>query len=162
MIRIKPYVIWTDELVEKLKEIYVSGLSASECARYLGHGITRNAVIGKVHRLGLVSSKPYVRKENPMPQPKPKYTPEATEMEKTAYDAAPALDDNGKPYTVLTITDRRCHWISGQPSSTAAMCGHPVVPGTSWCSHHKGRFHQPQQYSEARQRQAEKTASAAG
>ena len=43
---------WTDERVELLKKLWQDGLSASQIAGELG-GITRNAVIGKVHRLGL-------------------------------------------------------------------------------------------------------------
>ena len=43
---------WTDERVETLKKLWADGLSASQIAAELG-GITRNAVIGKVHRLGL-------------------------------------------------------------------------------------------------------------
>ena len=43
---------WTDERVELLKKLWSDGLSASQIAAELG-GITRNAVIGKVHRLGL-------------------------------------------------------------------------------------------------------------
>ncbi len=43
---------WTDDRVEKLKELWGDGMSASRIAKALG-GVTRNAVIGKVHRLGL-------------------------------------------------------------------------------------------------------------
>src|ERR1700761_7267033 len=43
---------WTDERVELLKKLWLDGLSASQIAKQLG-GVTRNAVIGKVHRLGL-------------------------------------------------------------------------------------------------------------
>src|SRR5271167_4424071 len=43
---------WTDERVELLKKLWADGLSASQIATELG-GITRNSVIGKVHRLGL-------------------------------------------------------------------------------------------------------------
>ena len=43
---------WTDERVEQLKKLWSDGLSACQIAAELG-GITRNAVIGKVHRLGL-------------------------------------------------------------------------------------------------------------
>ncbi len=45
---------WTDERVEKLKELWEQGKSASEIAKELGN-VTRNAVIGKVHRMGLQS-----------------------------------------------------------------------------------------------------------
>ncbi|MCP8941081.1 GcrA cell cycle regulator [Alsobacter sp. SYSU M60028] len=44
---------WTDERVELLKRLWNQGLSASQIAGELGAGVTRNAVIGKVHRLGL-------------------------------------------------------------------------------------------------------------
>ena len=43
---------WTDERVETLKSMWAEGKSASQIAKELG-GVTRNAVIGKVHRLGL-------------------------------------------------------------------------------------------------------------
>jgi len=43
---------WSDERVEQLKKLWESGLSASQIAAELGN-VTRNAVIGKVHRLGL-------------------------------------------------------------------------------------------------------------
>jgi len=45
---------WTDERVETLKTLWGEGQSASQIAKVLG-GVTRNAVIGKVHRLGLAS-----------------------------------------------------------------------------------------------------------
>ncbi len=44
---------WTDERVETLKKLWMEGLSASQIAGQLGEGVTRNAVIGKVHRLKL-------------------------------------------------------------------------------------------------------------
>ncbi len=44
---------WTDERVELLKKLWSEGLSASQIAGRLGSGVTRNAVIGKVHRLNL-------------------------------------------------------------------------------------------------------------
>ncbi len=43
---------WTDERVERLKKLWSEGLSASQIAAQLG-GVSRNAVIGKVHRLNL-------------------------------------------------------------------------------------------------------------
>jgi GcrA cell cycle regulator len=45
-------VNWTDERVERLKKLWSEGLSASQIAAQLG-GVSRNAVIGKVHRLSL-------------------------------------------------------------------------------------------------------------
>ena len=63
---------WTEERVELLKKLWMEGLSASQIAASLGEGVTRNAVIGKVHRLKLsgrakpASSTPRVR-NNPRP-----------------------------------------------------------------------------------------------
>lgn len=56
---------WTDERVERLKGLWADGLSASQIAVELG-GVTRNAVIGKVHRLGLSGRvKPQVQAARP-------------------------------------------------------------------------------------------------
>lgn len=73
---------WTDERVEKLKELWAEGISASQIAKVLG-GVTRNAVIGKVHRLGLSNratsssdeaktAEPAKAKAAPAPKPEPK------------------------------------------------------------------------------------------
>ena len=56
---------WTDERVETLKRMWAEGQSASAIAKELG-GVTRNAVIGKVHRLGLSN-----RNDEPEPVPAP-------------------------------------------------------------------------------------------
>lgn len=51
--RVDPVRGWTDERVEQVRVLWQAGKSASEIAKQLGFGLTRNAVIGKVHRLGL-------------------------------------------------------------------------------------------------------------
>ena len=67
---------WTDERVELLKKLWMEGLSASQIAAVLGEGVTRNAVIGKVHRLKLsgrakpASAAPRVR-STPRPTRRP-------------------------------------------------------------------------------------------
>src|SRR5213083_2484524 len=65
---------WTDDRVEQLKKLWEAGLSASQIAAELGN-VTRNAVIGKVHRLGLSgrakspsSAAPRPRKPRPAQQ----------------------------------------------------------------------------------------------
>ena len=47
---------WTEDRVASLKRLWLEGLSASQIAKQLG-GVTRNAVIGKVHRLGLAGER---------------------------------------------------------------------------------------------------------
>ena len=57
---------WTADRVKRLKELWNRGLSASQIAKELG-GTTRNAVIGKAHRLGLSSRpSPIKRSETPV------------------------------------------------------------------------------------------------
>lgn len=72
---------WTDERVETLKRMWAEGQSASQIAKELG-GVTRNAVIGKVHRLGLSNrnedeAAPVAAAPAPEPRPEPKPEPRA-------------------------------------------------------------------------------------
>ena len=60
---------WTDERVEQLRKLWLDGKSASQIAAELANGITRNAVIGKVHRLGL--SGRVKSPGQPAPRPRP-------------------------------------------------------------------------------------------
>ena len=50
---------WTDERIKNLRQLWSEGQSASKIAEQLG-GVTRNAVIGKIHRLGLSNRKPMI------------------------------------------------------------------------------------------------------
>lgn len=83
---------WTDERVELLKKMWNEGQSASQIAKELG-SVTRNAVIGKVHRLGLsnrAGAAPAAAKPEPKPAPKaeeeakPKPEPKEPVAEKPA------------------------------------------------------------------------------
>ncbi|WP_370312310.1 GcrA family cell cycle regulator [Sagittula sp.] len=92
---------WTDERVEMLKKMWSEGQSASQIAKELG-GVTRNAVIGKVHRLGLsnragsapapAEAKPEAKPQaaKPKPAPKPAAAPEAKPAEPAPAPAAAA------------------------------------------------------------------------
>uniref|UniRef100_UPI0025F3CA20 GcrA family cell cycle regulator n=1 Tax=uncultured Caulobacter sp. TaxID=158749 RepID=UPI0025F3CA20 len=55
---------WSEDRVERLKALWADGLSASQVAKQLG-GVTRNAVIGKIHRLGLAGRAAGVRIARP-------------------------------------------------------------------------------------------------
>jgi GcrA cell cycle regulator len=69
---------WNDERVELLTKLWAEGLSASQIAGRLG-GVTRNAVIGKVHRLGLSGRATSSRSSSPRPRrahvPRPNRAP---------------------------------------------------------------------------------------
>ncbi|HEX8572336.1 MAG TPA: GcrA family cell cycle regulator [Allosphingosinicella sp.] len=81
---------WTDERIDRLKELWTQGMTASQIADELG-AVSRNAVIGKAHRLGL-QSRPSPVKPNdesdeaapapaPAAQPEPRAEPKAAEAE---------------------------------------------------------------------------------
>lgn len=77
---------WTDERIALLKKMWKDGKSAAEIAKTLGKGVTRNAVIGKAHRMGL-SGRP-----SPIKKPAaPKKEPAAKKERATAAPAAPAV-----------------------------------------------------------------------
>src|SRR5210317_279720 len=94
---------WTDERVELLKKMWGEGQSASQIAKELG-GVTRNAVIGKVHRLGLsnrtssggAAAAPAAKapaREKPSAQPKPAAKPAAAAAPKPKVASVPAVKE---------------------------------------------------------------------
>ncbi len=124
---------WTDERVETLKKLWTDGLSASQIAAELG-GITRNAVIGKVHRLGMSgrakspsSAAPRPRKAGPHSQmlrvsrPSMRGNTALAHAYELEAEAEPELIDNviplGQRRTLLELTEETCRWPIGDPGS---------------------------------------------
>jgi GcrA cell cycle regulator len=150
---------WTDDRVEALKKLWQDGLSASQIAKQLGGGLTRNAVIGKVHRLGLsgraAPSQPQ-RAVFKAPRPPRPATPSipvtrrsdiAARPEPVALPALPAviIEETGSA-TVLTLGAHMCKWPIGDPSSDGfSFCGRQASDGTPYCTHHARVAYQPQQ-----------------
>src|SRR3954447_11960350 len=124
---------WSDDRVEQLKKLWEGGLSASQIAAELGN-VTRNAVIGKVHRLGLSgrakspsSATPRQRKARPaqhmMRVLRPasrRHTALAQAFEIQAEPDAPS-HDKVVPMTqrlsLLQWNEAPCHWPVGDPAS---------------------------------------------
>jgi GcrA cell cycle regulator len=120
---------WTDERVETLKRMWSEGQSASQIAKELG-GVTRNAVIGKVHRLGLSNrvggaggkedeeevavEAPAPRVETPRPAPEP--APRAAEPPRPAPPDRPAPQPAAAaPAPSAPIPLRKAIVPAGQP-----------------------------------------------
>ena len=154
---------WTDERVELLKKLWGDGLSASQIAGELG-GITRNAVIGKVHRLGLSgrakapsSSMPRPRK--PRPATQMFRAPQRPMMRgNTALAAMPSYDYDPEPEpevieniiplgqrcTLLELDQEKCHWPIGDPGQADFyFCGGKTNSGTPYCGYHGRVAYQP-------------------
>jgi GcrA cell cycle regulator len=154
-------ITWSDDRVEQLKKLWESGLSASQIAAELGN-VTRNAVIGKVHRLGLSgrakspssSAIPRQRKARPV-QPMMRISrpvsrgntalAQAFDMD---VEADPISHDNVVPMsqrkTLLELSEATCHWPVGDPSSTEFyFCGGKALGGLPYCAHHSRIAYQP-------------------
>ena len=149
---------WTEDRVGALKKLWLEGQSASQIAKQLGGGVTRNAVIGKVHRLGLsgraAPSQPArttfrparVRPAAPA-QPSAPRRIEAVQprpMVAAPTPPAPPLPDMPGTATVLTLGAHMCKWPIGDPSSQEfSFCGRRASEGV-YCMEHARVAYQPQ------------------
>lgn len=129
---------WTDERIEELKTLWADGLSCNQIARALG-GVTRNAVIGKVSRLGLPG-----RASQARPRPGPRvYQPRAVPPPKVVPIALdPFVFENGDVVTIENVVDGMCRYPIGDPlTSGFRLCGN-VCTGV-YCDAHAICAHQP-------------------
>jgi len=135
---------WTDERVEQLKTLWGEGLSASQIARALG-SVTRNAVIGKVHRLGLAGRAGPARVERPRTSIARKSVVHVAAPAPPIVEEDPITLEDGKFATVLTINDRMCRWPIGDPSENEFhFCGRRPKFGSPYCEAHARKAYQPQ------------------
>src|SRR5262249_27595615 len=144
---------WTDERVETLKKLWADGLSASQIAAELG-GITRNAGIGKVHRLGLAGRAKSPSSAASRPR-KPRAHSHMLRVGRSsirgntalvhAYDfdiePEPEFVDNviplGQRRTLLELTEETCRWPIGDPGQPDFFfCGGQNLTGPPSCAYH--------------------------
>lgn len=138
---------WTPDRIKRLEELWRAGLTASQIATRLG-GITRNAVIGKLHRLNLADK---------APREKPKAgrtaSHQKTKRRRTrkmmkpnpllALMALPLPEEPKDEIARTTIVDRerdQCAWVIGEPRELKC-CGAPIIPGlkSPYCLDHARR-----------------------
>lgn len=161
---------WTDERIEQLKKLWSDGLSASQIAVQLG-GVSRNAVIGKVHRLKLTSrgrstpaparqkkavkpglpARPAMR---PNPAPRIGMTVGATALKlEPATELVvqplvrPLVEVVAPPSRQLKLTDlseRTCKWPIGDPlHEEFHFCGNDSGDSGPYCAYHARVAYQP-------------------
>ncbi len=113
---------WTDDRVELLKKMWGEGQSASQIAKELG-GVTRNAVIGKVHRLGLSNRATSAGESKAKAEPKAKPAPKPKAAEPKVVSAKPDLK------TEPAVPPR----VPGAPNPRKAIipAGQPLPPQPS-------------------------------
>ena len=159
---------WTDERVETLKKLWQEGHSASQIAKQLG-GVTRNAVIGKVHRLGLSGRAAPSQPTRPLYKPARTTRPAVSTQNHSPSHSAPmprrepviarpVISQPLVPYvetpgtaTVLTLGAKMCKWPIGDPSSDSfSFCGRRADDGTPYCVEHARVAYQPSQKTKKR------------
>jgi GcrA cell cycle regulator len=155
---------WTEERVELLKKLWAEGLSASQIAGRLG-GVTRNAVIGKVHRLGLSGRATSSRSSAPRPRRthvprqhrapslmfgtrgnvalKPSY---GEELELTPAPLQELVIPLNERASILTLKETMCRWPIGDPGEPEFhFCGRKKCGTLPYCEHHARMAYQPVQ-----------------
>ncbi len=143
---------WTDDRVELLKKLWADGLSASQIASKMG-GVTRNAVIGKVHRLGLsgraTPAKPQLTRKTERPhKPEPRVFVDVDADTKTMISEPDFLEplvlSTGDNATISTIKNNMCKWPIGDPSADDFhFCGQSTSHGKPYCAYHAHMAFQP-------------------
>lgn len=169
---------WNDERVELLKKLWNEGLSASQIAARLG-GVTRNAVIGKVHRLGLSGRVTPTRtlgarrprnRENNNTAPRrlrPRTIAPAGTLARSPWQWDSALQPEGLPEvveelfiplderkSVLDLKEGDCRWPIGDPQNADFhFCGKQKHAAFVYCEFHARKAYQPPQAMRRRDRE---------
>jgi GcrA cell cycle regulator len=163
-------MIWTDERVETLRRLWAEGLSASQIAAQLG-GVSRNAVIGKVHRLKLSgrgrNTAPPARQKKPAQPAAPKAPPRPAHSQRpmAASVGATALQTHFEPVQavreparasdnvvvpisrhlqLIQLNERTCKWPIGDPLAEGFhFCGNDCADTGPYCRYHARIAFQP-------------------
>lgn len=121
---------WTPDRVKTLMALWAEGIPTLEIGRRLG--VTKNAVVGKVHRLGLtkrqspINATPRAPRVAKLPQPV-----RAPSM------VVPARSDMVK---MEELTSGMCNWPEGEPGEDSLrFCGQPSLEGKPYCAGHCAR-----------------------
>jgi GcrA cell cycle regulator len=163
---------WTDERVERLKKLWAEGLSASQIAAQLG-GVSRNAVIGKVHRLSLPGrAKAGGTNTAARAQKRPTVAPRAQTftsriatrtvtrqqgatmlkeevdidvMEEMEYrPASNVVVPISRRLGLTELTERTCKWPVGDPlKDDFHFCGCESTDSSPYCTYHAKLAYQP-------------------
>jgi GcrA cell cycle regulator len=159
---------WTNERVALLKQLWADGLSASQIATKL-KDVSRSAVIGKVHRLGLAARVTTSRVRTARPRsnialfparspqaqygaftnPAPKPAPQPHERKAAIVMPLRALPDLDEPapegrLKLLDLKDGMCHWPIGDPKEEGFhFCGRRRSLATPYCEHHAAIAYNP-------------------
>ena len=138
---------WTAQRIEQLRSCVAAGMTCSEIAAEIG--VTRNAVIGKIHRLGLSSGRPAgapARASTSCP-PRARHprVPTQRRLLRLAYAQASLGEQatsnvsvaSAHPRSLVEIAERQCRWPIGDPATTDfVFCGNDAIMGFTYCLGH--------------------------
>ena len=123
---------WTPDRVKTLMALWAEGISTLEIGRRLG--VTKNAVVGKVHRLGLP------KRQSPI-NSSPRAPRAAKPAEPTrAAPPPPSVPLSADMVKMEELTSGMCNWPEGEPGAEDfRFCGQPSVEGKPYCAAHCAR-----------------------
>ena len=137
---------WTPERLEQLRNYAGSGLSSSQIAAEIG--VTRNAVIGKLHRLGLTSGRSAAggqARSCPPRARRPRHSPQR-EFLRLMFAQAPSITggsgagstvESAQPCSLFELAHGKCRWPVGNPDAADfAFCGNEAAAGFPYCAGH--------------------------
>jgi len=129
---------WTEEKVERLKELWGKGQTASQIAEILGN-VSRNAVIGKAHRLNLsakIIKRSKISSSNQINYNQKNLNKKSRKIKFRSL----LLDKNFEPAKNLSLeelTEHTCKYMEGHPNEdSASFCGRKTVEKFSYCPLH--------------------------
>ena len=141
---------WTEEKVNKLKDLWGKGNTASQIAEILG-GVSRNAVIGKAHRLNLSTKIIKRTKTNYIKQKNFDDKSLQRKSRKSKFRTL-LLDKNFEPSKNLSLeelTEKTCKYMEGHPNEiSSSFCGRKTVEKFSYCPLHLIVVFQPRNKKE--------------
>jgi GcrA cell cycle regulator len=132
---------WTADRIAELKQLWARHFTASQVASRMGGGVTRNAVLGKLHRENGAERAPLPKPARPKRKParrKVQYKPLQQELEPPLEVINLPPDQSPFACSIIELTARSCRWpLDDHPTTDMPMryCGAPMTSG-SYCGRH--------------------------
>lgn len=138
-------MVWTDEVVEELRKMWDKGMTTGQIAKALG--VTKNSIIGKVHRLCLTARPSPIKKAPAKPEkkvaPVAKTTVKAPKgPAKQVAEPAPIVEKVETPVEetnipLVKLDNHTCRWPLGDPrDDDFCFCGKRIKTGQTYCEEH--------------------------
>lgn len=142
-------MVWTDEAVEELKKMWDKGMTTGQIAKALN--VTKNSIIGKVHRLCLTARPSPIKKSSDKTEKKATTPKQAKEVKKettksvskketsvvaeTEKKVAPVVEETNIP--LVKLDNHTCRWPMGDPrDEDFCFCGKRIKTGQTYCEEH--------------------------